>query len=271
MAASVRDQKRIALTGTPNVTVRTFHGAVEVRAWDRNEILVDMEKWASTNEDARAMVVDASEDAGNVLIEAKDLRERSNDSLLFGWTSPRVNLTITVPREATVDARTEDGTIDVRSVQGRIELRTGDGPIRLDEVGGDIHVSTKDGAVTGCDVQGTVAVTTGDGSIKMSGRFEGLSAHTGDGSMAIDALPGSAMKRAWTITSGDGSVLVRLPEDFDADVEAHTGDGAISVSGVKVLTGNGDEDRHNVRGRIGKGGDVLTVRTGDGSINLVAR
>ena len=47
MAATVREQRRIPLTGRPNVTVRTFNGPVEVRAWDRNEIVVDIEKRAS--------------------------------------------------------------------------------------------------------------------------------------------------------------------------------------------------------------------------------
>lgn len=271
--ATVHDQKRIALTGTPNVTVRTFDGSVELRAWDRNEILVDIEKRAATIEEAKDLVVETSEEGGNVTIDAKKPR-RSDDWIHFtGWTSPSVRLTITLPREVTVDARTGDGTIEVRNVRGHIELRTGDGSIRLDEVGGDIQVSTGDGSVTARDVQGTVAVTTGDGSVEMSGRFEGLRAHTGDGSMSIDALPGSTMKSEWRITSGDGGVMLRLPDKFDADIEAHTGDGAISVTGIDVLTPQGrtEEDRHNVRGRLGKGGEMLSVRTGDGSINLVAR
>ena len=273
MAASVRDQRHIALTGKPNVTIRTFEGSVQVRTWDRDEILVDMEKQASTIEDAREIEVETSEAGGDVRIEAKNPRRDHNFRIFGSWRSPRVHLVITVPRQAAVDARTGDGPIDVRNVKGRIELRSGDGPIKLNEVGGDIKVSTGDGPVTARDIQGTVVVTTGDGSVEMSGRFDGLRAHTGDGSMKIDALPGSVMKQEWLISSGDGGVMLRLPDEFDADITARTGDGEISVTGIDVLTPqrNGDEGRHNVRGRLGKGGEMLTVRTGDGSINLVAR
>src|SRR4029079_3563261 len=138
---------------------------------------------------------DTSEDGGNVLIEAKHERR---EFMHFGsWTSTGVRLTITVPRELRVDARTGDGTIDVRDVSGRVELRSGDGSIRLDDVKGDISVTTGDRAVTARDVQGTVVVGTGDGAVEMSGRFESLRAHTGDGSISIDALPGSIMKSEW--------------------------------------------------------------------------
>ena len=81
------------------------------------------------------------------------------------------------------------------------------------------------------------------------------------------------MQREWTVTSGDGGVTIRLPSDFNADVDARTGDGAISTSGDIALTrpaGDGQR-RHVVRARVGTGGEVLTLRTGDGSIRIVAR
>jgi len=272
--ASAREQKRLTLTGAPNLTVKTFNGSIELRPGERNEILVDIERRASTLEDAKEIVVETSEHGGNVLIEVKNPRRRQRDFIHFGsWTSPSVRLIITVPRELTVDATTGDGSIDASDVSGHIELRSGDGSIRIQRVQGEITVNTGDGAVMAREVQGTVAVNTGDGSVEMSGRFDALRAHTGDGFIGIDALAGSTMQREWTITSGDGGVRVRVPHEFDADVDVHTGDGSITTSGVEVLTPrrSPDEERHNVRGRIGQGGETLTVRTGDGSIEVVAR
>jgi DUF4097 and DUF4098 domain-containing protein YvlB len=272
IGATVHDQKRIPLTGNPNVTVRTFNGSIEVRPWDRNEILVDIEKRARTLEDAREIEVETSEDNGDVVITAKSPERR--DYIRFGWSrSPSVRLVVTVPRELSVDARTGDGTIDVRNIKGRIQLRSGDGSIRLDDVEGDINVTTGDGPVMARDVQGVVAVSTGDGSVEMSGRFDAVRARTGDGTIAVDALPGSTMRSEWKISSGDGGVRIRLPDAFDADVVAQTGDGGISTTGVEILNPQRSEegDRHNVRGRIGRGGEMLTVRTGDGSIQVVAR
>jgi len=240
-----RELKRIQLTGSPHVNVRTFDGSIELRSSDRNEILV----------------------------EARRPR-RSDDWIhLGGWTSPSVRLTVTVPRELEVQARTGDGTIDAHDLSGRVELRTGDGSIRLQRVQGDITASTGDGAIMGRELQGTVAVTTGDGSVEISGRFAGLKARTGDGPIGIDAQPGSVMRSSWTITTGDGGVMLRLPKEFDADVQARTGDGSIITSGITVLTParHDGEPRRNLVGRVGNGGELLTVRTGDGSIDLVAR
>ena len=269
--ATVREQRTIQLTGMPTVTVRVFNGSVQLRSWDRNEILVDIERRAATVDDANRIVVETSEESGNVRIEAKSPRH-SDDWIRIGRSSPSVRMTINVPRQLKVDVRTGDGAIDAQDLTGSVQLRSGDGPIRLQRVDGDISVTTGDGSVIARELGGTVAVTTGDGSVEIGGRFEGLHARTGDGTIGIDALPGSSMKSEWRVTTGDGGVMIRLPKEFDADVEAHTGDGSITTTGVDVLTQpREDGERRNIRGRIGKGGEKLFVRTGDGSINLVAR
>ena len=33
---TVREQRRIPLTGSPNVTIRTFDGSIELRSWYRD-------------------------------------------------------------------------------------------------------------------------------------------------------------------------------------------------------------------------------------------
>ncbi len=269
--ATVREKRTIPLTGMPTVTVRVSNGSVQLRSWDRNEILVDIERRAATLEDAKRIVVETSEDSGNVLIEQKNPRH-SDDWIHFG-RSPSVRLTINVPRQLRVDVRTGDGAIDAMDLTGSVQLRSGDGPIRMQRVDGDISVTTGDGSVTARELGGTVAVATGDGSVEMSGRFEGLRARTGDGAISIDALPGSIMKSEWRVTTGDGGVMLRLPKEFNAEVDAHTGDGGIRTTGIDVLTPQSreDGDRRNMRGRVGQGGEMLTVRTGDGSIDLVVR
>lgn len=266
----VREQKRISLTGAPNVTIRTFNGSIQLRSWDRNEILLDIERRADTAADAREIEVQTSEAGGNVVIEAKH-RERRGFVMHMG-TAPGVRMTVTVPRTLNLEARTSDGSIDARDLSGRVELGTGDGSVRVLQVGGDITIRTGDGSVYARELDGLVEVSTGDGSVEMSGRFAGLRAHTGDGSIGIDALAGSTMQREWNVSSGDGGVTMRLPPDFNAEIDARTGDGAISTSGIDVTRPAGEGRRRRVvRGRVGTGGEVLTLRTGDGSIRVVAR
>lgn len=190
----------------------------------------------------------------------------------FGdWHSPSVHLVVTVPRRVDVDVRSGDGSILARDLTGRIAIRTGDGAVTLQRLGGEISINTGDGSVAATEIQGTVAVNTGDGAVDVSGKLDEVTAHSGDGAIRIDARLGSRMARAWTITSGDGGVTLRVPADLDATVDAHTGDGGITADGV-IVTGSSEAREHGIlRGQIGKGGEVLTLRTGDGPISIVAR
>ena len=84
--------------------------------------------------------------------------------------------------------------------------------------------------------------------------------------MELEARHGSRLQSDWHVQTGDGSVRIRLPGDLSADLELHTGDGHISVD--LPFTVNGTQDEHERRGKLNGGGPLLTVRTGDGSINV---
>ena len=101
----------------------------------------------------------------------------------------------------------------------------------------------------------------------MSGKLTAVRARSGDGSIAIQARAGSSTDADWDITSGDGAVTLQVPDGFNADLEAHTGDGGIRLDGVSVMS-SGTITRNSVRGQLGSGGRSVRVRTGDGSITL---
>lgn len=266
----IREQRRFAVSGTPDLTVRTFDGSIEIRPWDREEILVDIERRAGSETAARDIVVDTTQHEGVVRIEAKQ-PSRNGFFEHAGGRSARVRMLLTVPRHVNVDARTGDGPILARDLNGRIELRTGDGSVRLQGVDGDITISTGEGAVTAGELHGRVAVSTGDGSVNLSGRLDELTARTGDGAIDVDALPGSTMRDDWAISTGDGSVRLRLPAGFNADIDAHTGDGGIATHGVALVQPRPERRGRDVRGRVGSGGQRLTIRTGDGAIDIHAQ
>src|SRR5919106_1662168 len=59
-----RVEKRFTVTGTPELTLGTFDGSVEVRAWDRPEIVVEIVKRARLEEDLSRIEI-ASDQSGN--------------------------------------------------------------------------------------------------------------------------------------------------------------------------------------------------------------
>ena len=78
------------------------------------------------------------------------------------------------------------------------------------------------------------------------------------------------MSEPWEISTGDGSVSLYLPAEFDADLDAHTGDGSIRNDlGVEAQDPRDkDGERRTLRTKIGNGGKLLRIRTGDGAIRL---
>jgi DUF4097 and DUF4098 domain-containing protein YvlB len=269
----VREEKRFTVDGTPDVRVATFDGSIQIQAWDRPEILVEIEKRGPSKEAVHALRVVAEQKGNLIELEVKRPKNESFSRLGIQHTA-YARLVVSVPRTANVRARSGDGSIRIDRVTGRIELHTGDGSIRASDVAGELTFDTSDGSVVVDRARGRLVVETGDGSVNVSGNLGAVKLHTGDGSVVYRAEAGSSMTNGWDITTGDGSVTLYLPRDFAADLDAHTGDGRIvsdledPVEKVDPASDRESRDRRTLRGPIGVGGQLLRVRTGDGAIRL---
>ena len=155
---------------------------------------------------------------------------------------------IHMPREGRVNLHTGDGKIEIAGFKGEMDLRSGDGAEIVD----------------GAD--GKLRAVTGDGPIRANGRFDELDVKTGDGRVEVRAAAGSSLATGWRLESGDGSVTLEVPANFAADVDLHTGDGHIDL--VMPVTTDGKLRENEVRGKLNGGGNLMTIRTGDGSIHL---
>ena len=268
---TAREERRFDVSGAPDVRVTTFDGSIQVRSWDRDEVLIEIEKRAPTEEALKDIQVVAERDGDRIQIE---VRRPSGSEAFFGigrHVSRTARVIATVPRRSSLMLRSGDGSIRVDRVEGRAELRTGDGSVRASELRGEIVVHTGDGSVTLQDVEGDLDVETGDGGVSVSGVLKTVRVRTTDGSVTVRADDGSAMSDDWSITTGDGGVAVYLPEAFAAELDAHTGDGRVTsdLDVATIVTGRVDRvDRRTLKGRVGDGGRVFRVRTGDGSIRF---
>jgi hypothetical protein len=263
----LREDKRFPVSGVPELRLTTFDGTIDLRPADRDEVHVEIEKRGPTKEAVDALEVASSQEGNLIVVEVKrPSRERFTGIGFHHAASAR--LTVTVPRRANVTARTGDGSIRVEGLEGRLELRTGDGSIRASEVAGDLRLHTGDGSVAVDRARGTLDLDTGDGGVDVSGALSRVKMHTGDGSIVLRVEPGAAMDGDWEITTGDGGITLYLPENFDAEIDASTGDGRVSNDLTLVSGGTSGENRRSVRGRLGSGGRTLRLRTGDGSIRL---
>jgi DUF4097 and DUF4098 domain-containing protein YvlB len=268
---STREEKQFTVAATDPVDLRiqTFDGVIAVRSWDRNEVLVEIERRGPDQASAEALVVNQTQEGNRIVIEAPNPGSRRNVVGFGGWVSQSVNFTVTAPRRVQLVARTGDGRIDVRDLEGTVDVNSGDGRIAASNVDGQLQAHTGDGQIQIDSVTGRVDADSGDGPIEIAGRLNELTVRTGDGSVRVDAADGSAMKGDWRITTGDGRIVMRVPTGFSAEVDASTGDGYVHVDGVSNPPRDGDErEQRRVVGRLGSGGATLQLRSGDGSIEV---
>lgn len=274
--------KSFTVVGRPNVHVETNDGSVRVTSGDAKQVEFTVEYQGY--ELGRNLQVDARQSGDKVELIA---RVTGHWGLNFNWghNSRRLHIEVRMPQQGDLQADTGDGSVEASglsgnlnvhtgdgsvkasSLDGTIDLHTSDGSITVDTLKGDIRLRSGDGSIEAHELDGKVEADSGDGHIRLAGRFEALNVKTGDGSVDTKILPGSKMATSWTLRTGDGSVDIALPSDFQADIDATTGDGHISLGGI-AMTVQGELSKSEVHGKMNGGGQTLTIHTGDGSIRL---
>ncbi len=271
--ATATDTRKFTVTGPPTVTLDTFDGAIEVHSWDRNEVEVVVDKQAQDDALLAQIVVEQSQEGDHVTVRVRGPAEASRSGLVIGVSfSPRATLRVALPKSATLELKSGDGSITVEDVTGTVTLQSGDGSIVGTRLSGGVRARTEDGSIRLREATGKIDVETLDGSIVVNGTLTHLRAVTGDGSVRIGADGGSALADDWLVETRDGTVEVRLPQGVGAVVDASTSDGVIrsSYPGLTIPDRPEGErtDRRELKSTLGAGGHTLRVRTGDGSIRF---
>ena len=187
-----KEEKTFAVTGKPELSLKTFDGSIEVTTWDKSVVGVTIERRAGSQSEAEALKVTSSQDGNRIMVEAVQPERTMQVGIHVGRS---VRFVVSVPKNTDLVARTGDGSITVTGVHGRLELRSGDGSVTGTGLDGEVVADTGDGSVALEGVKGKVDVNTGDGSVRIAGTPTTLRAHTGDGSVALDLESGTTIRR----------------------------------------------------------------------------
>jgi hypothetical protein len=170
-----------------------------------------------------------------------------------------------LPKGGRPEVHTGDGSIDVEPVSGRISLSTGDGSITTDGLKKNIRLHTNDGSIRATNLSGRLKADT-KRLHERPGRFDVLDLRMGDGGIDAAAESGFKVEAAWSLRSGDGSIILRVPDNLNADLDAHTDDGSISLN--MPVTVSKTIRKNAVRNPLGPDSPPLQIYTNDGSIRL---
>lgn len=220
-------------------------------------------------------------DDGRVIVRGADTNQIEARVITTGWKigpggvqitprqdGPRLELVVKTPRfNNWMGNNNRSLRVELRVPRNLVaSIRTGDGSVLAEDLQGSLRLRTGDGSIEAIGVDGKLDAETGDGSIRTRGRFDVLMLRTGDGRIEADVMPGSRMVSGWEVNTGDGHVVVRLPEKFAADLDAHTGDGKVELE-FPINASRLDSGK-DVHGKLNGGGPTLRIRTGDGPIRL---
>lgn len=253
--------KTYKLTGRPTLRVITNDGHVDLYNSTGNEIdaHVVTNGWPIGD---RGVRITESQNGNEVDLEVRI----PSFHFFFGWNNRSVRIELHVPHDADLDVSTDDGSVTSQAFHGQVRISTGDGNIEANGLSGQVRLHSGDGHIHGTDFDGELRADSGDGRINVAGRFDTLSLESGDGSVTAEVASGSKIANDWSIRSGDGSVTLLLPEGLNVDLDAHTGDGHITLD--FPVTTSGVISGSTIHGKIGAGGPPLLVHTGDGSIHI---
>jgi hypothetical protein len=254
-------KREYPLTGRPSLVLRASDARIQVETWDQSRIAV--------------RVVTSGWRIGPGAVEIEDrvagnrVEVEVREPILhfsIGLDRRRIQLEVMVPAGIDLDAQTSDGAILVPALEGTIRARTSDGSITLERAKGTFQLSTSDGRITARGVDGALEARASDGSLWIDGRFDMLRLSTSDGHIQAVVAPGSKLRTGWSLSTSDGSMVLRLPPDLAADLDAHVSDGHIDVD--FPITTQGRFSRHELRASLNGGGPLLSLRSTDGSIRI---
>jgi DUF4097 and DUF4098 domain-containing protein YvlB len=253
--------KTFTVNGHAQVRVQTDDGSVRVSTGDVQQVEVRVVFTGyKLDKDLR---VETSQNGNAVEVQTKT---GSGGWFILGVRHTSLRVEVHMPKDSDLTVNTGDGSVEAASVGGSVDIHTSDGHIALDGAKGNIRLKSGDGHIEGRGLDGRADITTSDGHVNVEGRFDSLNIKTGDGSVTARADKGSTVSSPWNIHTGDGSVDLDLPGELQANLDASTHDGRISL-GIPVMV-EGTFSSTKIFGKMNGGGQAIVVRTGDGSIRL---
>jgi hypothetical protein len=223
------------------VTVDADDGDTTIEPWDRDVVRIEATKYAVGQTELSDIGISRDVTDGRLGIS-----EENDTGLIIGSGGGGLeSLTVRVPAGVRVT-----------------ELDIDDGGATMRDVAGDLTLSVDDGDVDIGSLDGTVDIDGDDADVTV-GEVDGLSAELDDGTVDL-AVSGVADDSV--VEAGDGDVTVRLSSSLDATVVCDTDDGSVRTEGDMFDGVESVDDPF--RGRIGEGGDRLSITVDDGRISL---
>ena len=244
------------------ISVRNANGKTRVLGEDRSDIEIRIQKCVRADcPDAAAKLLESirlqSSSTTDVLeIEVQIPRKCSRHGL--------AHVEIRTPRDTQVALSSTNGKINLQGLERSVRARSSNGSVSICEVNGDIDVTTANAKVACQCTHGHLRARSSNGKIEVGRHRGSLDASTSNGVIraSLEALAGSGV----SLTTSNGRIALELSDESDADVDIRVENGLIRND--LDMVDEGTDATGRVRGRLGKGGTPIRLRTSNGTVSL---
>lgn len=247
--------RTVPLQAGSQVRLSNVNGAVTLEAWDRNEVHIMAEKKVKAGDSDVArkymsqLKINITQDANGLRIDTQYPRRQGSG--FFDWMFGKdVNANVTyrlqVPRRAALQIVSVNGGISVTGTRGRASLETTNGGIKVQNVQGNMTLET---------VNGGIDVIRSAGALRAESVNGGIDAELSD-------LPDNSELR---LTSTNGGISLRLPQDARLSIDAGTTNGRVRSD---LSIEGGQPGKRSLKGDLNGGGGTLYAHTTNGSIDI---
>ena len=233
--------------GAVRIRAETSNGGIELKGTEGDQIEVRTIVKVRARDEAAAR-----EFASQVEVGA----EQEGDEIRVWREYPgpprgvrvEVRYEIQCPSRLGLHLYTLNGKIQIQGAGAGVEAATSNGDVELQGGRGWVHARTKNGKV-----RAVVDALEGEGA------FNAL-----NGKVEVEIIAGQAPVQAKTL---NGSIELKLPADFDGQLDARTTNGRVQSDFPIPVTGQ--VKKNQLEGPIGRGGEsAVRLRTLNGSIAL---
>lgn len=136
-----------------------------------------------------------------------------------------INLTVSIPKRMNLNVDDGSGFVDIRDVEGEVDLDDGSGEILMEYIKGDVNVEDGSGELELIEIEGNVEIDDGSGELVLKNITGDVNIDDGSGELTVENINGNIR-----VEDGSGSINI---DGVSGDVIIlDDGSGGVSINNV---------------------------------------
>jgi DUF4097 and DUF4098 domain-containing protein YvlB len=243
------------------VEVSSIRGPVEIMNSDTATAQVQIIRSARTRADLEHHKIEIQQTSDSLVVRGvQEPQDRGGRNIQVDH-----HVILKLPRRIDVSVSSVSGSLKVGDVDGETQVKSISGSAHIGDVAGKLQVSSISGSLEVGNVGADARVNSISGDVRIgqvNGSFDVSSVSGGLNTTLVTLSP-----QGIHIKSVSGSIEIGFKSEVNADFTATGVSGHVSFD-LPNVTRETEENRPNVRARIGAGGTPITITSVSGNIRL---